>query len=91
MKLSIQITPELRIRMMHAQTIEIDVPISVSVPEGWKLVPVEPTDAMYDAGKTAGTGEVCKTWDGNGYEFGSPAPIYEAMLAAAPKPDGETI
>lgn len=57
--------------------------------EGWQLVPVEPTDAMYDAGKSAGAGEVCKKWDGNGYEFGSPSPIYDAMLAAAPKPEAK--
>ena len=51
----------------------------------WQLVPVDTTDAMYDAGKSAGAGEVCKKWDGNGYEFGSPSPVYAAMLAAAPE------
>jgi len=45
------------------------------VPEGWKVVPVEPTDDMVDAGQSAKRGaddedRVCN--------------IYHAMLAAAP-------
>ena len=39
------------------------------VPDGWKLVPVEPTSAMLIAS-------------------GSTAPRYQAMLAAATKPEG---
>lgn len=51
-----------------------------SVPEGWKLVPVEPTEEMSDAGWghidiTAGQ---CQ--DG-------PKDVYRAMLAAAPPAD----
>ena len=58
------------------------------IPEGWKLVPIEPTPEM----KTAGIGvEVYQasppstdslTWE-------EAAAIYAAMLAAAPKPEGE--
>ena len=58
------------------------------IPEGWKLVPIEPTPEM----KTAGIGvEVYQasppstdslTWE-------EAAAIYTAMLAAAPKPEGE--
>ena len=46
------------------------------VPEGWRLVPVEPTDNMLYAGSLAADG------------FGSPwtrtANAYKAMLSAAP-------
>ena len=83
MKLSIQTTPEMRIRLMHAQTIEIDVPISVSVPEGWKLVPVEPTNQMFEAGNSA-------YWSTETNRCAIIA-TYSAMLAAAPKPDGGAI
>ncbi|MGL6415581.1 hypothetical protein ACSZMN_16755 [Aeromonas veronii] len=83
MKLSIKITPEMRIRLMHAQTIEIDVPISVSVPEGWKLVPVEPTNQMFEAGNS--------TYWATSTNLGAIIATYKAMLAAAPKPDGSAI
>ncbi|WIJ42559.1 hypothetical protein QPK06_05120 [Aeromonas veronii] len=85
MKLSIQITPEMRIRLMHAQTIEIDVPISVSVPEGWKLVPSDADTDMMAAG-VASMEEYIKDM-----EWDEAAMIYTAMLAAAPKPDGGAI
>ena len=47
------------------------------VPEGWKLVPVEPTEAMLHAGNSA-----IENWgvDANG------SSTYRAMLAAAPQP-----
>jgi chorismate mutase len=83
MKLSIKLTPDMRIRMMHAQTIEIDVPISVSVPEGWKLVPVEPTQEMC-ANATLKAAIKYRCHDA--YRR-----VYRAMLAAAPKPDGSAI
>ena len=55
---------------------------SITVPEGWKLVPVEPTEAMCDAAwASEGTdyvGEHHRIW-----QF---APAYRAALAAAPKP-----
>ena len=50
------------------------------VPDGWRVLPVEPDDAMIDAGFEALR---------NGEEWGrmkSPSEIWEAMLAAAPAP-----
>ena len=43
---------------------------ALSVPAGWKLVPIEPTPGMLQAGE--GAGRV--------------GPAYRAMLAAAPSP-----
>ena len=43
-----------------------------AVPDGWVVVPVEPTDAMCDAGDLPDTATA--------YD------IYKAMLAAAPQP-----
>lgn len=49
----------------------------LNVPEGFTLVPVEPTQAMHDAGRNAlATGAVPME------------KVYRAMLAAAPKPEG---
>ncbi|EGT5186209.1 hypothetical protein FZI02_08170 [Cronobacter sakazakii] len=45
------------------------------IPEGWKLVPIEPTQEMCDAV----LGRACFTFNGDGAKK-----IYEAMLAAAP-------
>ena len=42
-----------------------------AVPPGWKLVPVEPTEAMMAVGRTCGTNS---------------ANTYRAMLASAPAP-----
>lgn len=47
------------------------------VPEGWKLVPAQPTQAMCDAV----LGWACFTFNGDGAKR-----IYEAMLAVAPEP-----
>ncbi|ELY5855595.1 hypothetical protein ABUP50_001724 [Cronobacter malonaticus] len=47
------------------------------VPEGWKLVPAQPTQAMCDAV----LGWACFTFNGDGAKR-----IYEAMLGAAPEP-----
>lgn len=48
-------------------------PIRYEVPEGWQLVPVEPTEEMLDAGYFT--------------NHGANRGIYRAMLAAAPKPE----
>lgn len=54
-------------------------PAAAAIPEGWKLVPIEPNDAMQAAGAQAvrfGTTVINKIWTGNA--------VYRAMLAAAP-------
>jgi hypothetical protein len=48
-----------------------------AVPDGWKLVPVEPTDEMLAAGSEQ---------DQQFYDHARF--VYRAMLAAAPKPEG---
>lgn len=64
-----------RINELEAQT----------VPEGWKLVPVEPTEEMEKAGRK----EAADCDDTYGSSIFSAAEIYCAMLAAAPvKPEG---
>lgn len=50
-------------------------PIRYEVPEGWQLVPVEPTEEMLDAGYFT--------------NHGANRGIYRAMLAAAPKPEAK--
>jgi len=56
-----------------------------TVPDGWLLVPVEPTDAMLDA--TRGKG--CSPGSWNNWAKKRHATIYRQMLAAAPaKPEG---
>lgn len=58
---------------------DTDAPAPQAVPEGWKLVPIEPTDAMVVAaleGSDTPT-EYCIEQ------------CYRAMLAAAPSPEGE--
>ena len=47
-------------------------------PDGWRLVPVEPTDEMLDAA----TRELPSPWK-------SMAGLYRAMLAASPEPPSE--
>ena len=46
MKLTIPITPELRVRLLHADNIEIEVP-DTAAPEGWQLVPFNPTEDQW--------------------------------------------
>lgn len=46
---------------------------AASVPDGWKLVPVEPTDGMQDAHKRVRASGACHVWS--------------TMLAAAPNPN----
>lgn len=48
------------------------------VPDGWKLVPVEPDDAMIEAGQD--TCEEKNSWGGRVYA----SDIWESMLAASP-------
>jgi hypothetical protein len=48
------------------------------VPQGWKLVPVEPTQEMVNAGDLV-------NWLANGSS--KPQSVYHAMLAASPAPD----
>lgn len=51
MKLTIAITPELRFRLTHAETLDIEVPEpTMVVPEGWQLVPVDATPEMLSIG-----------------------------------------
>lgn len=57
----------------------IYAPPAPSVPEGWKLVPVEPTPEMREVG-----GMVCGTAR-NGRDPVTAAHAYLAMLAAAPE------
>lgn len=47
-------------------------PQPAKVPDGWKLVPVEPTPRMWDAGSAA---------------YQTPSCIYHAMIAASPAPE----
>ena len=51
-------------------------PISAAIPDGWKLVPIEPTESMMDAYRYAFTSK--DRFDG--------ANVYKAMLTAAPAP-----
>ena len=54
-----------------------------SIPEGWQLVPIEPTSEMLEAAyKSHWTIQVAD----DAYEFNAENP-YKAMLAAAPKPE----
>lgn len=53
------------------------IPVSASVPEGWKLVPVEPTIEMTKAGIRAIDPTRCEREDAE--------QCYIAMLAAAPQ------
>ena len=51
-----------------------------AVPEGWMLVPVEPTQEMFDAGMKHRAGHPCNVMDG-----------YTAMLAVAPQPPASAV
>ena len=50
------------------------------VPEGWKLVPVEPTDEMHVAARDWSTGKY-----GKAIGLDASEGCYKAMLEAAPK------
>ena len=53
-------------------------PPAAQVPEGWKLVPIEPTDKMV----TAGYSEVTVEIENSSRDIKD---VYQAMLAAAPE------
>ena len=52
------------------------------IPEGWKLVPIEPTDEMRNAGRD----EVSFVADVGSFDIIA-TQAYKAMIAAAPKPE----
>lgn len=54
---------------------------SARAPEGWQLVPVEPTVEMMRAGDDTGFHTYTGTWSI------TPDACWQAMLAAAPKPE----
>ena len=57
----------------------------IAPPEGMCIVPIEPTQAMYDAGYYAGSiGSDC--WD-----YAPPDETYKAMLSAVKEKDNEQI
>lgn len=56
------------------------------VPDGWQLVPVEPTEAMIDASDDEAR---CVYDTGCGSYLDNPEDVYKAMLSAAPKLGGE--
>lgn len=104
MKLSIQITPEMRIRLMHAQSLEIEVPDSCVVPEGWKAVAAAILDGSvqevvdregradgYRCAHCSLKAETHYEVDGGTHDAECIVHKAKAMLAAAPQPDGETI
>lgn len=47
MKLTIPITPELRVRLLYAENIEIEVP-DTAAPKGWQVVQCEPFAWSYE-------------------------------------------
>ena len=58
------------------------------IPEGWQLVPIEPTIAMQEAGEEKINPGYCEesSWN-RPIENDESTTIYKAMLAAAPKPE----
>lgn len=56
---------------------------ALSAPEGWKLVPIDPTPEMVKACASAARAYMQE------YGVNSPQVMWAAMLAAAPKPEGE--
>jgi hypothetical protein len=55
------------------------------VPQGWKLVPVEPTEAMWAAVNKLDNEMAAGSYDGKGCTIEQ---TWECMLAAAPQPEG---
>lgn len=65
----------LKIRLALAEPPNSTTPVVEStIPEGWQLVPKEPTDEMFNA-----------AWGAK-----NPYIAYQAMLAAAPEPENKT-
>lgn len=58
--------------------------LPTSEPEGWRLVPVEPSEAMIEAAFKRRRDQIQNRWK-RGMVF-EPADDYRAMLAAAPPP-----
>lgn len=58
-----------------------------AIPEGWKLVPVEPTIEMENGGDKADRDYSNNRFHGLGH-MGRVYFVYHHMLAAAPSPDG---
>jgi hypothetical protein len=58
-----------------------DNPHTTSIPRGWKLVPIKPTNRMIEVGKDA--------YPSDQYGSSSVAWIFEAMALAAPEPTDE--
>lgn len=58
-------------------TPEFCPPAKAQVPEGWKLVPVEPTDHMSDVGMVSAGIDITEN---------DARHVYSAMLAASPQP-----
>lgn len=82
-------------KTMHALRAALNQPQvnSPEIPEGWRLVPVEPTEEMRDAGKDAHYEAETRTSDSDAWSLTGFAHrvvrasyIYRAMLAAAPQP-----
>lgn len=64
--------------MIHQRGEKIGLGLSMpGVPDGWKLVPVEPDDGMIEAGEEEISSAISQA---------RAATIYDAMLAAAPEP-----
>lgn len=56
-----------------------------AAPDGWKLVPVNPTDAMQDEGAQAANAEHGRH-NCSSIGYGHSEAVYRAMIAAAPEP-----
>ena len=63
------------------QSAQGEHPAPVAVPEGWKLVPVDPTDEMLRKSNWSGNGDVSVN------EEWARRTVWGRMLAAAPQPD----
>jgi hypothetical protein len=57
-----------------------------AVPEGWKLVPIEPTPEMM----AAAVQEICYGPEGGFTRIAGPSRAWRVMLAAAPSPQEQT-
>lgn len=82
--------PLSRGEVMEAARIALAALTAPAVPEGWKLVPIEPTDEMCKAAFEARDkwpSAHCDNWREQRYSFAQPR--YKAMLDAAPAPGGE--
>jgi hypothetical protein len=78
-EVTITITAGMRVKLMHAETLTIELPKrseTLAVPEGWKLVPVVLTASMNDV-FMAGYFTCQEMWDD--------------LLAAAPIPEGGAV